>query len=155
MSTQGPAHVEHSGSFVLPLPRDEAFPLFSAEGERGWVPGWNPSYLHPAEPSNDAGTVFRTTHGDEETIWLVLRYDEDEGVAVYARLTPGSRVGTVGVQCESLEEESTRVFVTYSLTAVAEAGNAFLAQFTADAYRHMLEEWRKLILTARPRADAG
>jgi len=141
-----PSHVERTGSFTLPLARDDAFPLFSAEGERRWVPGWSPEYLHPPEPSNGAGTVFRTTHGDEETLWLVLQHEPAEGIAEYARLTPGSRVGTVLVRCESLGHEETRVVVTYSLTAVAELGNAVVERLTPDAYRSMLDDWRERIL---------
>jgi hypothetical protein len=139
-------HVERTGSFVLPLPHDDAFPLFSAEGERRWVPGWDPYYLHPATPSNEAGTVFRTTHGNEETIWLVLRYEPGSGLAEYARLTPGSRVGTVLVRCEALSGTETRVVVTYALTALAEPGNAVLGRLTTEAYGQMLDEWRHLIL---------
>jgi len=143
-----PLYVEHTGDFVLPLPRDQAFPLFSAEGERSWVPGWSPDYLHPVEPSNDAGTVFRTMHGDEETVWLVLEYEPTEGVALYARLTPGSRVGTVRVRCESLDDDLTRVTVTYALTAVAEPGNTVIGRLTEEAYRAMLVDWRARILNA-------
>ena len=143
-----PLHVEHTGSFVLPLPHSVAFPLFSAEGERRWVPGWSPEYLHPMDASNDAGTVFRTTHGDEETLWIVLQYDPDDGTALYARLTPGSRMGTVSVRCEPAREDETRVTVTYALTAVAESGSAALARLTSEAYTAMLDEWRELIVRA-------
>jgi len=143
-----PLHVEHTGNFVLPLGVDEAFPLFSAEGERRWVPDWSPTYLHPAESSIDAGTVFRTTHGGEDTIWLVLRYEPTDAIAEYARLTPGSRVGTVRVQCEALPDGTTRVAVTYTLTALAEPGNAVLRKLTPDAYRAMLDNWRERILEA-------
>lgn len=51
------AHVDRSGEFVLPLPLVEALPLFTPEGERACVPGWEPEYLHPPEPSDAAGMV--------------------------------------------------------------------------------------------------
>ncbi len=33
--------VKHSGDFQLDQPADILFPLFSAEGEKLWVPGWD------------------------------------------------------------------------------------------------------------------
>src|SRR5690606_39494098 len=107
------SHVEHTGEFVLPLPLDEAFPYFTPEGERAYVPGWDPEYLHPAEPSDAAGTVFRTRAEGEETLWIVLEHDPANGTAAYGRFTPGSRLGTVRVRCESEGERETRVMVTY------------------------------------------
>jgi hypothetical protein len=147
MSESSPVtHVTRSGSLVLPLPLTEAFPLFTAEGERGWVPGWEPQYLHPPRPSNDQGTVFRTDHGGEETFWIVLRYEPSRGVAEYGRFTPGSRLGTVSVECTELELSRTRVQVTYALTAISDEGRDALAKMGADAYEAMLEEWRELII---------
>jgi hypothetical protein len=35
-------HVVRSGRFELPLAPAEALPHFSPEGERRWVPGWEP-----------------------------------------------------------------------------------------------------------------
>jgi hypothetical protein len=82
-----PLHVERTGDLVLPLALDDAFPLFTPEGERAWVEGWTPEYLHPAHPAGTAGTVFRTKHGGEETLWLVLECDPPAGVAAYGRFT--------------------------------------------------------------------
>lgn len=143
-----PTHVERTGSFVLPLPRDDAFPLFTAEGERSWVPGWDPQYLHPPHASNDEGTVFRTGHGGEETWWLVLRHDPAEAAATYARITPGSRLGTVHVRCAELGPSETLVTVTYALTATSDSGERTLRAMTPDAYAAMLAEWREMILRA-------
>jgi hypothetical protein len=146
-------HVEHTGDFVLPFSRDEAFPLFSPEGERSWVPGWDPEYLHPGKPSSQPGTVFRTTHHGEETLWLILQYDPRKAVAEYARITPGSRLGTVKVECTGEIGGATRVRVRYSLTAVSAAGNAVLAGLTADGYARMLEEWRVMIVRENLRGE--
>jgi hypothetical protein len=68
-----PIHIDRIGEFTLDLPLGHAFPLFSPEGERAWVPGWDPDYSIPII-SNAAGTLLRTTHNGEETLWLVLTY---------------------------------------------------------------------------------
>ena len=139
-------HVERTGSLLLPAGRARVFPLFTAEGERAWVPGWQPQYLHPDHPSNEEGTVFRTDHGGEETLWIVIRHAPDEGLATYGRFTPGSRLGTVHVACVETSPSETRVTVTYRMTALSAGGADVLRGMTPDAYRAMLDQWQSLIL---------
>lgn len=145
----GPRHVERTGAFTLPLALADAFPLFSPEGERIWADGWDPEYLHPSHPSVAAGTVFRTAVGGEETLWLVLAYDADAGVAYYGRFVPGSRVGTVRVECRALAAARTQVTVTYALTAVSPAGAAVLGDLSPARYEAMLGQWCDAILRAQ------
>ncbi len=145
-----PLHIERSGTFELPCAPAEALGYLSAEGERAWVPGWEPVYLHPKAPSNAAGTVFRTRHNDQETHWLVLEFDPAAGRALYARLTEGSHLGTVRVEC-STQGSGSLVRVSYSLTSMSPAGSQVLAAMTEQAYPAMLAEWRRLILAARSR----
>jgi hypothetical protein len=137
--------VERTGDFVLPVPPEQALQFFSPEGERSWVAGWDPEYLHPGEPSTAPGTVFRTAHGDEETLWLILGYSPAQGDAEYVRVTPGSRMGTVRVRCRAEGESGSRIIVTYTLTALSEAGNAVLADLTESHYARMLEDWRQRV----------
>ena len=148
------AHVEHTGEFILPLPLREAFPLFTPEGERAYVPGWDPEYLHPAEPSASVGTVFRTRAEGEETLWIVLEYDPAAGVATYGRFTPGSRLGTVRVWCLAEGGRQTRVRVTYALTATSPHGNEALDGFDSVALAAKLDRWREAILALSPSATA-
>ena len=71
-----------SGLFELNLPAHEAIRLFTPEGERDWVPGWNPTY--PAgEQSETPGTVFITDHAGTETFWLVHMINNDECAVAY------------------------------------------------------------------------
>lgn len=138
-------HVRHTGSFVVHIPPGHALPLFSPEGERLWVDGWNPAYLHPQPFAPVPGAVFRTDHGSEETLWLVLQFNSTAGVAEYARVTPGSRMGTVRVTVQPHGPSSTRVEVTYELTALSAAGRAVLAQMTPSAYAQMMADWEARI----------
>ena len=144
-----PLHIDRSGEFILPLPLGHAFPLFSPEGERAWISTWDPEYLHPDHPSNAPGTLFRTTHGGEETLWLVLTYSPSEATARYGRFSPASRVGTVQVHCHEEAPARTRVAVSYSLTAITPAGNAVLAALTPEKYAAMLHDWQDAITTSQ------
>jgi len=137
-------HIERSGSFVLPFPRERAFELFTPEGERAWIAGWAPEPLHAPDGRTDLpGAVFRTAATGEETLWLVLALDRERGVADYVRITPGNRLGTVRVACRPEGEQGTRVDIAYRLTATAPAGELALAATTEAAFAETMAKWQR------------
>jgi hypothetical protein len=137
-----------SGSFELALAAPVAMGLFTPEGERDWVPGWDPAY--PAgEPSESPGTVFTTQSGGAITTWLIIRLDRDGGSAAYARLTPGLHAGSVHVQVTRLTDDSCRVEVRYDMTRVADAPGDALEPYRPERFHLLLQEWEDLI-SARP-----
>ena len=146
--------VQASGGFPLPVSRDHAFDLFTAVGECRWVPGWNPRFFGSAEPQ-EVGLVFETGEAEQATIWVVLESDRERGRLKYARVTPGSRAGTVEVHL-STSGSKTLVEVTYDLTALAARTND-LDQYAPALFSAMMEEWRSLTtayLASAPRLNA-
>ena len=129
----------------VPLPADEALPLFTARGERRWADGWDPEF--PAgEPNEETeGTVFVTRAGDRSTYWVAAIRDPD-GVR-YARTTPGFAAGTVEVQLRPADARSTQVDVTYDLTALTPEGAAELDGFAAG-YEQDIGSWEAAIEAA-------
>lgn len=143
-----PVHVERTGTLRVSQPLARVFPLFSPEGERRWVAGWDPRYLHPrGVPSDAPGTVFQTDHNNEHTDWLVLHYSPGEGIAEYVRVTPGSRMGVVTVRAVE-RGSATEIEVTYRLTSLSAAGTRTLEAITSESYAAMLREWEVLIARA-------
>lgn len=139
-------HIERFTTIRLPIRPIEAFPLFTPEGERAWVPGWDPEPVHAPEGSlSRDGTVFRTTHGDEETVWLVQRIDPAQGAADYVRITPGNRLGTVHVRCADDGEGGTVVEVGYRLTALSQAGEEALEAITPERFDADIRGWQVAI----------
>jgi hypothetical protein len=119
-----------TGTIHVPLPPDDALALFTPEGEREWVPGWDPR--HHSE------TVFATDHGGADTRWVIT--DQEPGRMRYARVTPGVHAGTVEVRCRPYGGD-TRADVTYDLTELRpHALDHFAAGFGA-----MLAEWERMI----------
>jgi hypothetical protein len=132
-------------AFTLDRPAGEAFALFTPEGERAWAAGWDPAYLHPRDGRTQAGMVFTTGHGGEETIWTMARHEPAAGLVEYVRTTPGNRTAVVTVQCGALGERSTRVTVTYAITGLAEAGNGYVREMDEAKYRAFIEGWKTAI----------
>ena len=137
--------VDRSASFIVARPPEEALQLFTAEGERAWAPGWNPVYLYPPDGRTEEGMAFMTGEGAETTLWLMTRYDAARHEVQYARVTPASRMGTVTVACDPAGQGRTQVTVRYVLTALNEAGNAFLEKLGEKEYREFIETWKDAI----------
>src|SRR6185436_19780942 len=88
-------------SFRLDAPLARVLPLFTAEGERSWAPGWEPTIL---SGDVERGSAFATRgHSGIETTWIVADYRPAEGRVSYARLAQGSNIGLVDVTCTAAE----------------------------------------------------
>jgi len=128
-------------TFHLNAPLARVFPLFTAEGERAWAPGWEPRIL---SGSKERGSAFITTgHNGSTVTWIVTDFRPSEGRVSYARLVQDSNIGIVDVVCTEPAGGGTDISVRYTLTAVSEAGRHFVAQFLSEQhYTTMIDEWR-------------
>jgi hypothetical protein len=118
--------------------------MFTAEGERAWADGWDPSYPEPSRREG-AGAVFVTAHGGHHTTWIMVDQRSD-GVR-YTRVTDGMTAGTVAVDVLSSDDHSTRVAVTYDLTALSPEGERWLETFVSH-YDAEIASWPNDIASA-------
>ena len=125
-----------SGSFEVRLDPVMALPLFTPEGERLWVEGWEPTYLSGA--TDEVGAVWSTSLG-AHTIWVTVMRTGDQ--VAYARVSDNGTAGLVSVYCEPAYSGGTTVHVRYDLTATSIDGVALLEAFAAG-FDEMLETWR-------------
>jgi hypothetical protein len=129
-----------TGTFELPIPAAKAIGYFTPEGERDWAPGWNPTY--PAgSPSETRGTVFITSHGDQDTIWTIHHIDRDGFTSAYSRCNVGNWAGTVQVRCRDQGAESCVVTVEYDTTVLPGGDTSILHHFDEAHYEAMMSEW--------------
>lgn len=115
--------------FQVDAPTDPVFALFDPIAERDWVPGWEPQAVAPPELSCEPGSVFFLDREHGREIWTVLSHDPRRHVAEYLATTPDFQQRWITVKC-SEADQSTRVSVSYRLTALSDAGQAALADFT-------------------------
>lgn len=136
--------VKRSAEIVVELPRRHAMALFTPEGERDWAGDWDPHYPDPRRREGP-GAVFTTEHGSHHTTWVMVDHRRD-GVR-YARVTHGMTAGTVAVDVLGSNEQTTRVRVTYDLTALSAAGETRLDTFDAH-YDTEIASWATEIAAA-------
>jgi hypothetical protein len=139
-----PWRVRCSGTVRLPPGVAAPLALFTPEGERAWVAGWDPRFPAPAGDDSEPGTVFQTSHGPHPGTWVVTGREPGRTIR-YARVIAGQDAGTVTVTLAS----ETEVTVSYDLTALSEQGAAHLAQFAAS-YPQFLAHWEQAIGRAAP-----
>jgi hypothetical protein len=139
-----PATLKRSAEITVGLRPDRAMALFTAEGERRWAEGWDPGYPEP-DRRDGAGAVFTTAHGSQKTTWIMV--DDRPGGVRYARVAHGLTAGTVAVDVVASEQDTTRMRVTYDLTALTPAGEAWLAHFGAE-YAREIASWATHIAAA-------
>ena len=147
MTTALDFHTEQHGSFDLAFSAENAFPLFSPEGERIWVPGWTPIPVFPADMvvrwQTDA--VFTLERGGELLTWWIVEVDQAAHRASYVYFAPG-RVVRVNVNVASTGAHSCRVNVIYVITATSAEGERHVTE--GCAMDSKMKEWKRLIETS-------
>ena len=136
-----------TGAFALPISATEAIGCFTPEGEKDWAPGWDPSYPE-GTPSETPGTVFITSHGEQDTIWTIHHIDRERCTSAYSRHSIGKWAGTVQVRCDDQGPQGCVVTVDYDTTALPGADPKILHHFDDAAYKEMMDEWATRVTTA-------
>jgi hypothetical protein len=130
------------GSLNVALPPNEAIQLFTSDGERLWVAGWDPHYPAGVPDQPDPGTVWITGPPGSHTTWVVV--DREADAMRYARVAPAT-AGTVSVTCRPASTEGhTTVQVQYALTALSADGADELSDMAAS-YESFLAGWEQAI----------
>jgi hypothetical protein len=140
--------VKHSKKFSINQPIEILFPLFSAEGEKLWVPGWGYENVMGSNNLHE-DYIFLTQshdHASSKAIWLVKRYDPNAHFVQFYKVEPDDKVGIISVTCFQKDESKTEVEVTYHYIGISEKGNDFIKQFTSEEYTKFIGEWEKLLL---------
>jgi hypothetical protein len=142
--------VVREGSFELDASADKALLVFTPEGERTWVKGWNPKPVYPPQQGVmfKANSVFRVDQDEEHSLWTIVEADSREHVAEYIYVVEGERLSRVRVQIEPLSERHCRVHVHYVHTAISEKGVEFVAGVTEEAYAKKMRDWQRMVSAA-------
>lgn len=142
------ARVECSGTVRTTLEADEAFPLFTPEGERDWVEGWSSAYPAGGRTPPAAGLVFTIDREEGASTWIVTRYEPDERRACYAYVLPGRRAAQVEVDVKPATGGGSVAHVTYRITSLHPEEDAAVRAFAAG-FHDVLAGWEEAIRTSR------
>ena len=136
------SRVRLTGSIRVGLPPEEAFGLFTPNGERAWAHGWAPEFPSPAADDSEPGTAFVTRHGGQTAIWTVAGREPGRSIR-YVSTVPGRRTGLITVTCTEADGGSA-VTVSYDLTALDSSARADLRRFAGE-YPEFLAHWERAL----------
>lgn len=140
--------VKHTASFKIQEPVNVLFPLFSAEGEKLWVPGWDYENIMGSTGLHE-DYVFVTKchdHAASDAVWVVKRYEPEHYLVQLYKIEPEEKLGIIEVQCFELENSLTKVQVTYEYIGLSATGNEFIADFSLEKYETFIGEWESLLV---------
>ncbi len=129
------------------IPIEYLFPLFSSEGEKCWVPGWDyENVMGTTELFEDYVFLTKThDHGTTNAIWVVKKYNPKSHFVQFYKIEPEDKIGVVTVKCTELETKRTKVQVTYKYIALSAAGEMFVSEFNESVYQKFISEWQTLL----------
>ena len=139
--------IKHTAGFQIDQPIEILFPLFSAEGEKLWVPGWEYENIMGSSDLHE-DYIFLTKnhdHASTDAIWLVKKYVPESHFVEFYKVEPEDKVGVISVQCTSMDDSLTQIEVSYEYIALSEKGNRFIDEFTAIEYEAFIGEWDSLL----------
>ena len=120
------------------------FQLLCPVREAEWLDGWRYSMLYSQSGLVEEGAVFSTPgDGEEDTVWVVTRYDAVQRVVEFTRFTPESRVCVLRIGVTPGDQGRSLVDIAYTYTATAPAGNAFIDAFTEESFRSAVTFWER------------
>ena len=141
--------IKHTASFEISQPIHVLFPLFSAEGEKLWVPGWNyENIMGSTELHEDYVFLTKThDHASSNAIWVVKKHDPAKYYVQFYKVEPEDKIGIIEVKCIQLDETDTEVQVTYEYIGLSDKGNQFIKEFTPSEYKAFITEWKTLLVS--------
>jgi hypothetical protein len=118
------------------------FPLLCPVREREWADGWLPDLVITSSGVAERDCVFITTDHSGRAIWYVTRHEPENWFVEMLKIVPGITACRLEIQLTPNGDESF-ADVTYSHTSIGEAGDEFIAGFTADYYRKFMQAWER------------
>jgi hypothetical protein len=143
MSAPPLLHTREQFTLVANAPFEAAWPLFGADKERAWAPGWEPDFLWPEEAFDQEGMVFKVRHGDQNAVWVNTAFDRIARRIQYVYVIPDVVVTVITLKLMA-DGDSTRVDVVYERTALLAKANEIVKQM-ASRDRLAGKDWSQQI----------
>lgn len=125
---------------------DEAFPLFTPQGESLWSEDWEPNYRHPPTNLPEQDAVFTTPDGLRgDRIWTVLGYKPSHHRIDYLCVAPEQLHTRIAIRCSSDDEGGTIAEVEYVFTALGPEGEKNIQEMSPESFDRWIRQWERTI----------
>jgi hypothetical protein len=124
------AHTRTEFHFEVNAAFEQVVPLFGANEERKWSPGWNPRSIYPATAHDQEGMVFQVAHGNFSSTWVNTTFDLANGHIQYAYVLNDAMATLIDIHLTREGPQKTVVSVVYERTALIAETNEHVEHFT-------------------------
>jgi hypothetical protein len=123
---------------------EKVFPLLCPVREAEWLDGWQYAMIYSESGLVEEGAVFRTPHeGEADTVWIVTKHDPGRRQVEFTRFTHASRICVLRIAVSPKAENSSIVDISYTYTATAPDGNAFIESLTEPVFVEAVSFWEQ------------
>jgi len=144
MKITRPNRVSRTYKQRLAGPPDAVFPLLCPVREADWIEGWDPALVVSGSGFAEPDCVFVTVAEPADAVWYITRHEPLDGFVEMIKIVPGITACRLTIQLHAVPGGSEAV-VTYCHTSLGPEGEAFVASFTEDYYRKMMQDWESRI----------
>jgi len=137
------AHTEEKFVFTVNGPMERVAPLFGADKERMWAPGWNPQFVHPQPAVDEEGMVFTVAQDHLRAAWVNTQFDLKNGRIQYVYVVPDVLATVITLQLTA-QGKNTRVEVAYDRTSLRAESDAQVRHL-AEGDRVSGPDWERQV----------
>jgi len=123
---------------------DRVFPLLCPVRETEWIPGWEPRLVVSESGVMERDCIFVEPETPSDAIWIVTSHEPDRFVEMY-RTVPGVAVSRFSIRLHPGDGGSTTACVSYEHTALGEAGEKMVEEFTAEHFAGFMQHFETTI----------
>src|SRR3989440_4360996 len=140
MDIRTPNRATHIYRQKLCAPPAQVFPLLCPVREIEWAADWLPDLVVSSSGVAERDCVFITPDEFGTAIWYVTRHEPEKWFVEMLKILPGVTACRLEIQLIA-DGEQCLADVTYRHTSLGEAGDEFVARFTADHYQKFMQAW--------------
>ena len=108
--------------------------------EADWIEGWSPGLVVSTSGFAERDCVFTTADANGDAIWYVTEHDPERRHLQMIKIVPGVTACRLVIDVAPAAAGSA-ASVRYTHTSLGPAGDAVVADFTAEAYRLFMDAW--------------
>lgn len=142
MKVRLPHRAQRRGAFRIGGAADTVFALFCPVRETDWLESWQPGTVYSTSGVIEPGCVFTSADQHGRSTWLVSRHDPERRELDMVRITAGFTACLLQIGVREDAAAGCAVTVSYSYTALSDAGAAFVDAFSEDAFAKMMDRWQ-------------
>ena len=145
MQVLAPFRVTRTYVQRLVAPPEAVFPLLCPVRETEWVTGWEPIVVYSESGLAEPDCIFLTGDGEPESAWVITDRDDRRFYLEIIKVTPWTTVTKINISLLENDLLGTDAAITYTVTALSEAGRKFVEDYTEAHYAEFMRYWETAI----------